>query len=385
MEAQKERALPKLEKLRKLVRGKSTLLAQTHDYPDPDTIASALALCWLLHELEGIETTIGYGGIIGRAENKAMIKILGIKMKRTNKSEFKKHDLVALLDTQPGVGNHGVPVEQLPDIVLDHHFPRDLEGEEPAFYDVGGKYGATSTKVAELLMASELPLPKKIATALFYGVKTDTAGLGREVSEADLGAYLYLFPLAEPSLLAEIEHPQLPIEYFKVLNKAILRGKIYGNMIVSDLGEIYAPDLCAEVADRLLQVEGIRHALAVGWYKESLFLSLRTRMRSKNAGKILHGIICGQDLGTAGGHGAMAGARIPVDDRSQRSRADLRRKVLGQILRAFGQDRKRFQRFVPPKDAANASTAPPPPKNGNAKDDSGKDNGHSKRPAKASR
>ena len=65
LEAAKERGRPKLEELRKLARGKKTLLAQTHDYPDPDTIASALALTWMLQELEGVEADIGYGGIIG--------------------------------------------------------------------------------------------------------------------------------------------------------------------------------------------------------------------------------------------------------------------------------------------------------------------------------
>ena len=129
---------PSLSGYCKLVEGKQTLLAQTHDFPDPDTIASALALGWLLGELRGLEATIGYGGIIGRAENKAMIKQLGIKMKRTSSKDFEKYDLVALLDTQPEVGNHCVPNSFTPDIVFDHHFPRELEGPTPTFHDVGG-------------------------------------------------------------------------------------------------------------------------------------------------------------------------------------------------------------------------------------------------------
>lgn len=361
MEACIGRAHPKLEELRKLAHDKKSLLAQTHDYPDPDTIASALGLGWLLGELEGIETTIGYGGIIGRAENKAMIKVLGIRMRRTSRSDFKKYDLVALLDTQPEVGNHCVPNEFTPDIVFDHHFPRDLEGPEPEFFDVGGKYGATSTKVTELIMASGLTPPTDVATALFYGVKSDTMNLARDASEADVTAYLYLFPLADNILLSEIENPQVPLDYFKVFNKAIMRGKIYGNMIVSDLGEVYTPDLCAEVADRLLAVEGVRHALAVGWYEEALFLSLRTRSRNKNAGKILHGIVTNANVGTAGGHGPMAGARIPVEGRSQRARADLRRKIVNAVVQAFGQDYRRFQRIVSKKDQ-ETTIVPPPPK-----------------------
>ncbi len=354
------RAKPKLERLLELVEGKQTLLAQTHDFPDPDTIASALALGWLLHELCGVEATIGYGGIIGRAENKAMIRQLGIRMKRTSPKDFAKYDLVALLDTQPEVGNHCVPNTFTPDIVFDHHFPRQLEGPTPEFHDVGGQYGATSTKVTELIIAAELDPPTEVATALFYGVKSDTQNLAREASPSDIAAYLFLLPRADNRVLHEIENPQVPLDYFRVLNKAILRAKLYDNMIVSDLGEVYTPDLCAEVADRLLQVEGVKHALAVGWYEESLFLSMRTRSRKQNAGKILHSIVVGLKLGTAGGHGPMAGARIPMEGRSKRARVDIRRKVVNRVLQAFNQDYRHFSRIVSKKDTTTAIDPPPP-------------------------
>ncbi|MCK6547916.1 bifunctional oligoribonuclease/PAP phosphatase NrnA [Myxococcota bacterium] len=360
LEACIERARPKLGQLRELAQGKKTLLAQTHDYPDPDTIASALALTWLLQELEGLEPDIGYGGIIGRAENKAMIKVLGIKMRRTTPADFDKYDLVALLDTQPEVGNHSVPLTRMPDIVFDHHFRRELEGPEPAYFDVGGSYGATSTKVLELVLASGLTPPTHIATALFYGVKSDTRNLARQASSADLTAYLYLLPLVDTVLLSEIEHPQVPLDYFRVFNKAIMRAKIYGNMLVADLGSVYTPDLCAEVADRMLAVEGMKHAVVTGWYEESLFLSLRTRSRSKNAGRILHSIVTSLDLGTAGGHGPMAGARISVEGKSQRARTDVRRKVISRLVAAFGQDYRHFTRILSPKDALDGDEPPPP-------------------------
>jgi len=259
------------------------------------------------------------------------------------------------------VGNHCVPEDQPPDIVFDHHFPRDLEGPQPRFFDVGGEYGATSTKVVELIMASGLQPPTQVATALFYGVKSDTMNLARDASPADVAAYLYLFQLADNRLLAEIENPQVPLDYFRIFNKSLLQAKIYGAMVVSDLGEIYTPDLCAEVAERLLQIEGVKHALAVGWFEEQLFLSLRTRSRNRNAGKILHAIVNGGGFGTAGGHGPMAGARISVQGRSQRSRADLRRTVVNQVVQAFGQDYRHFHRILSKKDQT-LTMEPPPPK-----------------------
>lgn len=354
------KARAKLDELVALVQGKRTLLTQTHDFPDPDTIASALALGWLLRELTGVEATIGYSGAIGRAENKAMIKVLGIKMRKTSPADFSRYELVALLDTQPDVKNHCIPAGQPVNIVFDHHFPRTLEGPEPEFYDVGGTYGATSTKVAELIVASGLTPPTDVATALLYGVKSDTKDLGRETSPADTAAYLYLLRLADTAMLSEIEHPQVPLDYFRVFNKAIMRGKIYGTMIVSDLGEIYTPDLCAEVADRLLQIEGINHALAVGWYEESLFLSMRTRSRSRNAGRILHAIVSRDTEGGAGGHRTVAGARIPVANRSQRARVDIRRNVVRKIVAAFGQDFRHFSRVIRNRDLGVVAIPPPP-------------------------
>ena len=341
-----ERARPKLARLLKLAKGRATLLAQTHDYPDPDTMASAMALAWLMRELAGLECTIGYGGIVGRAENRAMMKVLGIKLRKTARAEFAKYDLVALLDTQPECSNHSLPSGHTPDIVVDHHFAREPEGPEPALMDIGGDAGTTSTKVAELFMAADLKPTPEVATALFYGVKSDTMNLARVTSPADVAAYLWLFPFVDNALISEIEHPQVPLDYFRVFNKAIERGKIYGNMIVADLGEVYTPDLCAELADRLLQVEGIRHALATGWFEDSLFLSLRSLARGKNCGKILNSIVAKRGIGSAGGHGPMAGARVPVEGRTQRSRTDLRRKLVQAIIRSYGQDPRRFQRIM---------------------------------------
>lgn len=341
-----DRLRPKIAALQDLARGKSTLLAQTHDYPDPDTIAAAMGLTWMMKELSGLEGTVGYGGIIGRAENRAMIKVLGIKLKKTAPADFAKYDLVALLDTQPEVGNHSVPLDRQVDIVVDHHFRRELSGPEPTYFDVGGDFGTTSTKVTELIRASGLVPPTDVATALLYGVKSDTLNLARVTTPSDMAAYLYLLPLADTRLLSEIEHPQVPLEYFRVFNKALNRGKVYGSMIVVDLGQVYTPDLCAELADRLLAVAGIKHALATAWYEDALFMSFRTRSRNKNAGKILHAIVAESGLGGAGGHGPMAGARIPVEGKSPRARRNLRQRVVRELLQAFGEDSRHFERIV---------------------------------------
>ncbi len=347
-----EQAKKKIAVLTALASGREAFLAQAHDYPDPDSLASAFALSWLLHELTGIEGQVGYGGIVGRAENRAMVRVLGLKLRKIAPQDFAKYDLIALLDTQPESGNHSVPVDRVPDIVVDHHFPRDRTGPRPSYYDVGGEFGTTSTKITELVRASGIKPPPEVATALFYGVKSDTMNLARVTTPTDVEAYLYLFPMIDRALLSEIEHPQVPLDYFRVISKALSRAKIHGNMIVADLGTVYTPDLCAELADRLLQVEGMKHAMATGWYEDGLFFSLRTRAQRKNAGRMLHAIVVGQGLGTAGGHGPMAGARVDVAGKSPKKRAELRRKIIGEILAGFGEDQRHSKPLVEEADEA---------------------------------
>ena len=98
----------------------------------------------------------------------------------------------------------------------------------------------------------------------------------------------------------------------------------------------------------------------MGWLEEQLFLALRTRSRNRNAGKILHKIVNGGGFGTAGGHGPMAGARVSVQGRSQRSRADLRRNIVNQVVQAFGEDYRHFHRVLSKKDQALTMEPPPP-------------------------
>ena len=69
-----------------------------------------------------------------------------------------------------------------------------------------------------------------------------------------------------------------------------------------------------EVAERLVSLEGLRWSLATGSYKGELYLSLRLNDRRFNAGKLVREV-CSAFGGSAGGHGAMAGARIPLDGR----------------------------------------------------------------------
>ena len=190
------------ERLRKLLAVAKThdrALVLTHDNPDPDAVASACGLAWLLRRSAGIEAEAAYGGIIGRAENKALLKVLHLPIVPVSRLEGRQHDLVCLVDTQPETGNYSLQAEA-PQLVIDHH-PTRPSSLLAAFHDVGGTAGATSTLVTQYLRAAKLVPGPQLATALFYGIKSDTRDLGREVDPADLDCYNWLFPLIDKPAL----------------------------------------------------------------------------------------------------------------------------------------------------------------------------------------
>ncbi len=323
----------KLERLLQVARGRKKALILTHDNPDPDSLAAAVTLAHILERRAGMEARVGYGGIIGRAENIAFVKVLHLPVSHVSAIDFDTYDLFGLVDTQPSVGNHSLPARLQADIVLDHH-PLREESLQAPFADVGGDYGATSTMVVEYLRAARLEPTVEVATALFYGIKADTRDLGRETTQTDVDSYLWLFPRCDKQLLGQIEHPELPARYFRLYHTAFERAKVYGTAIVTDLEEVYSPDMVAEVAERLMFLEGMKWSLAYASYRNQLYVSLRVKDRRMNAGRLIREI-CADFGGSSGGHGSMAGARLPLSGRANQRKA-IKRQLVGRFLEAFG-------------------------------------------------
>jgi nanoRNase/pAp phosphatase (c-di-AMP/oligoRNAs hydrolase) len=291
------------------VTGARRVLILPHNDPDPDAIASALALRYLLEQRLDIVASITYSGIIGRAENKALVHYLGRPLKQLSKADWKLVSHVALVDSQPGAGNNPLPAGQRPAIVLDHHVWRE-QTTLAIFHDVRPDAGSTSTILTEYLQAVGLEPPEPLATALFYGIKTDTMGLARGAGLADVAAYYYLQPLVDIDALIEIERAQVPAGYFKSFVTAFRAARVHGSFVLSYLGPMGYPDLAAEIADQLLRLEGIQWVLCMGVYNDNLNLAARTRSRKGGAGQFVRAIV--GDLGIAGGHGSMAGGQVPL-------------------------------------------------------------------------
>ena len=324
----------KLDRLVQYARGHRKALILTHDNPDPDSIASAVALAHILEHMAGVEAVVAYGGIVGRAENRAMVRVLKLPVLPISRVVFEDHDLIAMVDTQPEQGNHSLPARHFPDVIIDHH-PERPETRLAPIADVGSEIGATSTVVVEYFRASGLHMPAPIATALYYGIKADTRDLGRQTTPADIDAYLWLFPAVDKEALAEIEHPRLPIEYFRLYHTAIERAVVYDHAVICDLGEVYAPDMVAEVAERFLFLDEVKWSLGFGEYEGQLYFSLRTSDRRMNAGRLIREVI-EEKGGSAGGHGSMAGARIPLRGLGPAARARFKQDLVQRFLKGFG-------------------------------------------------
>jgi nanoRNase/pAp phosphatase (c-di-AMP/oligoRNAs hydrolase) len=324
----------KLERLVEYARTHERALVLTHDNPDPDSLASAIALAHILERLAGLEAVVAYGGIVGRAENRALVRVLKLPVVPIAKIDFDDFDLICMVDTQPEQGNHSLPADHFPDVVIDHH-PERPETKLAPIADVGRLRGATSTLLAEYFRASGLEMTPKLATALYYGIKADTRNLARQTTPEDVDAYLWLFPLVDKEALVEIEHPRLPIDYFRLYHRAAERAQVWDQAVLCDLGEIYAPDMVAEVAERFGFLEDVRWSLAWGEYEDQLFFSIRTSDRRMNAGKLVREIIEARG-GSAGGHGSMAGARIDLSGMGEAARRRLKAEIGEAFLREFG-------------------------------------------------
>lgn len=302
-----------IDKLHEALIGFKKLLIIPHNDPDPDAIATAVGLRYLVFEKHGIEAHIGYRGIIGRSENKALVRYLNHPLHKLDNQEIAQGIPIALVDTQPGAGNNPLPKDIPATIVIDHHTWRD-KSSEAQFFDVRPEIGATATIMTEYLQSAGLAFPTYLSTALFYGIKTDTMGLGRAASAADVDAYFFLQSRVDVEALVQIEHSQVPINYFKNLSAAIQEARLYDDdLIISYLGNLKYPDFGAEIADLLLRLQGAKWVICMGVFKDDLILSVRSRSQQIGAGDLACQII--GDLGVAGGHGTMAGGQIRIHKR----------------------------------------------------------------------
>ena len=324
----------KLQQLDRVLSEHKTLLVVTHDYPDPDALASALLLTHLARKRHGMRTKIAYGGLIMRAENRAMVKQLRMKLTEAARIRWSRYRCIALVDTQPKFGNHSLPAEVTPSIVLDHH-PR-AGATSVLFEDVRLDASSTTAILLKYLEAADLELTTDLATAVAYAIRTETQDLAREASLEDIRTYLSVYAKASKRKLARILNPKLPRTYFVLLQTALQNARIFRNLSYVHLGDVESPEFVALVADLLLRQERISWVVVTGRFQQQLHISMRCSHVRSHAGRMLKQII--GKRGSAGGHVTMAGGQIRLHPEQNGSWEEIEAYVIRRFLKKFKYD-----------------------------------------------
>jgi nanoRNase/pAp phosphatase (c-di-AMP/oligoRNAs hydrolase) len=272
---------------------------------DPDAIASAMAVKRLLWRKVS-SVTISNINNIKRPDNIAMIRLLGVDLvpiKDIVKDSFNRFVIV---DSQPD--HNEIFTEYPPHVIIDHH---PDTGANAPFMDIRPKYGATATIMTEYLRAAKIKPSSKLATGLFYAIKTDTDNFVRQTLIEDVRAFQFLYRQSNLHLINKIEQSELTLDFLRYFKIALANKRIRKGHIFVYLGPLVNPDICVIIADFLLKISSVNWSIVSGLYSKKLVLVFRNDGLRKDAGKIAK-LSFGQ-IGSAGGHKSMARAEIPLE------------------------------------------------------------------------
>lgn len=317
----------------------------SHVNPDPDALASMLGLQALIErDRPGKEVVLTVDGLIARAENRAMVDLVPIPLVPVASVVPDGRTAFVMVDSQPRTGRRASEAIT-PTAVLDHH---ETGGDlaSIAFLDVRGDLGATSTMVAGYLFARACPIPPRLATCLYYGIDSEIAGYPREAGPEDDAALVRLFPLADKDLLAQIQNPKLPQDYFATYQQALANAFLYRDLVVSWCGVVSQPDIIAEIADFFVRFDRVAWSLAAGRFEGLLKFSIRANDPEARAGEILREVVNGH--GHAGGHDKRAGGAIPLADARPETVDALLALVRERLLARLGIDDPVGRRVLDP-------------------------------------
>ena len=329
--------LQRVVKIRELLGPKEKIGILVQPDPDPDGIASAYALRALLGRKRTTAPLISFGDV-QRPENRALCHAVGIDVRVITPDEINEFDGLVMVDVQPNVFGENPPERILsPDVIIDHHPER--AGYSATITDIRTSYGATSTIFTEYLRATKTEINPKLATALLYGIKSDTQYLGRDSSPRDMLSFAYLHESHSPALLRRIERPALPISGLQALGRALAKAEVRDGIHILILGRV-REDVIPQVADMALQAEGAEWAVAVGIVDRNLVFSVRNVGYVRAAGEVVRAVVEG--LGVGGGHRSMAKGIIPLkafrEVYGRADRAQVRSALYDAFVRAIHQD-----------------------------------------------
>lgn len=296
--------LHRLGELRRVADPADRVALLLQDDPDPDGIASAIALRTVLGRNRSTTPLFSFGTVT-RAENLAMLRLLDVTIEPADTETLRSFSCVALLDVQPAYFGDRLAKAS---VVIDHHPQRAPVAAE--YQDLRSHYGATATILTEYLEASGSDVSQRLATALLYGIKSDTLMLNRETGPADLRAFMSLYPLTNYNIMRRIERPELPLSFAGFLGRVLPRIRKREGLLTLHVGQVVREDLIPQLADFCMQFEGTEWVVVAGKWAGSVVMSVRNPGYVRSAGDVVRRLF--SNLGRAGGHRSMAKAIVPL-------------------------------------------------------------------------
>ncbi len=280
------------------------ILIMLHNDPDPDAMASGLAL---RNVLRRTKTTAIIGALQGvtRPENLRMLNLLDIQVEVMTPDTIREYERICMVDVQPHY--FGGLIDRV-DLVIDHH--PEQTGYTAVFKDVRPDYGSTCTILTEHLRAVDVNISERTATAMLYAIKSDTLFFNRQTNRVDIDAFSYLYPLADAALIRKMEGAEITSERLDYVLRAHKGGTLVDQVFCAFIGLLPREDFIPYVADFFLQLENVKWTVISGIINDSLIVSVRNLGYSKNAGEFARRFF--GDIGSAGGHRAMAKAVVPL-------------------------------------------------------------------------
>jgi nanoRNase/pAp phosphatase (c-di-AMP/oligoRNAs hydrolase) len=307
--ARKEETVFNVFKLKTMVEENDTLAILMYGSPDPDAVASAMALREILNQTKPLAKCIFVATEpVIRYQNAEFIREMKVEIQMLDKVDLREFRLIAVVDGQPSFFGEALG-EVKPQIVIDHHPCKTVWHASLA--DVRPSYGALSTIMTEYLLAARVRIPKRLYTALLYGIRSDTVNFERDVSLEDIGAYYLTFSRANRELIRRIELNQIPERFLKYFDYACQHKRRYHDRVIVFLGMVESPDACVQVADFFLRVINIFYVIIAGIIKERMVIIFRGDGYRQDCGAIARKSF--GSFGTAGGHRSAARVEIPLE------------------------------------------------------------------------
>jgi len=328
------RGKPRARRLLRFLAGKRRILITAHQHPDPDALASCLALCVLLKtKLPAATFELMFKGRIGGGLNEAFIRHTEFHAKPWDESALKTYDAIVLLDVQPTFAYNPLPASITPLAVIDHHRTR---GRKPnvAFCDIRNDVGATASIIFSYFMELETDIDPSLAATLLFAVESDLAGTTGTPSELDNVALSSLVLKADTHKLYQMRYVDLPQTYFQAYAEGLASATSYDDAMVAHLDTIDSLEKPAVIADFLMRFEKVRWCMVSGVHDNKLVLSLRTSDPKHSAGEVMRRLI--RRLGEGGGHRTKAGGNIQLANGSDAELERVRKRLKRRFLTAVG-------------------------------------------------